>query len=50
MSKAERSHLLSAFRENVFFVIKQISDAVVKCTETEQSMLVTCELIWQFEA
>ena len=45
MSKADRSHLLSSFRENVFFIIKQISDAAVKCTESEQSMFMTCEFI-----
>lgn len=33
MSKPERINLLSSFRENVFFVIKYISDAVVQCAE-----------------
>jgi len=50
MSKAERSCLLSSFRENVLLGIKQISDAGAQCTEAEQSILMTYELLWQFEA
>lgn len=36
--------------ENVLFAVKQISDTVENCTETEQAIVMTCETLWQFEA